>query len=180
MNLQQHLNEFYKENDIPNDGGANDKFFDFKVLGATLKLPNPEFRRKILHIHDLEHILYKCDTSWKGEGFIAGWEIGSGIWKYTPINFLSLWAMAYSLWIHPISVFKGFKEGKKNIGIIDLASPKGALLELTPEVLRKKIKKQDYQPQFLTLEFILWSFLSQVILLAPFIILVVLYFLCRS
>lgn len=180
MTIKELLYQFYAENGIPNEGGSNDLFFDFKILKITFQLPNPEFRRKVIHIHDIEHVLYECDTSWKGEAFIAGWEIGSGMWKHIPLNFLSLWAMGYSLWIYPIVVFKGFKEGSRNRGIIDLELTKEALLDLQPEILKEKIKKDNYQPQFLTLAFIFWGIISQIILLAPLIVLVVLYFLCRS
>ena len=66
MTLDKHLEEFYKENNIPIDGGFNDTSFNFKVFGIKLKLPNPKFRRDAIHIHDLQHVLNHCDTSWKG------------------------------------------------------------------------------------------------------------------
>ncbi|MFT4756031.1 MAG: hypothetical protein ACI91R_000668 [Vicingaceae bacterium] len=33
----------------------------------------------------------------KGEAFISGWEISTGMFKNLPLGFLSLWAMGYSL-----------------------------------------------------------------------------------
>ena len=120
MKVKILLEQFYLNNGIPKNGGANDKTFLFKVFGIALKLPNPQFRRKALYIHDLQHVLNKKDTSWKGEGFIAGWEIGTGMWKHFPLSILALWAMGYSLWIYPKSVFQGFKKGLTNIGIIDM------------------------------------------------------------
>ena len=37
MTLSKHLEEFYKENNIPIDGGFNDTSFNFKVFGINLK-----------------------------------------------------------------------------------------------------------------------------------------------
>ena len=42
-----------------------------KVFGINLRLPNPQFRKDVIHIHDIQHILNNCDITWKGEGFIA-------------------------------------------------------------------------------------------------------------
>ena len=81
MTLSKHLGEFYKENNNPMDGGCNETSFNFKVFGIKLKLPNPKFRLDAIHIHDLQHVLNHCDTSWKGESFISGWEISTGMWK---------------------------------------------------------------------------------------------------
>ena len=71
MTLNKLLSEFYKKNGMPPDGGINKNTFGLKVLGINLKLPNPKFRKDVTHIHDIHHILNKCNTSWKGETFIA-------------------------------------------------------------------------------------------------------------
>ena len=92
MTIKNLLNEFYLENGIPIDGGVDDKTFKFNAFGLTMNLPNPEFRRKSLYIHDIQHVVNNCDISWKGEAFIAGWEIATGMWKHFPIGLLSLWA----------------------------------------------------------------------------------------
>jgi hypothetical protein len=76
-----------------------------KVFFLYLTLPNPKFRKELTHIHDIQYVLNNCDTSWKGEGFISGWEIGTGFWKHFAINLFILWAFGYSLWLYPKSVF---------------------------------------------------------------------------
>ena len=121
MKLDKLLAEFYKKNKIPSDGGVNKNTFEIKVFGIILTLPNPKFRKDVTHIHDIHHLLNKCNTTWKGEAFIAGWEISTGFWKYFPICIFSLWAMGYSIWTHPKTVLKGFKKGLNNIGVIDLS-----------------------------------------------------------
>ena len=179
MTVGELLNEFYIKNGIPQDGGGEDKTFKFKVFGITFTLPNPKFRRDVLHVHDIQHVLNDCDTSWKGEGFIAGWEISTGMFNYFPLGFFSLWAMGYSLWIHPKAVFNGFKKGLNNIGVIELKINKSDFMRMSIEELQKVTKKHKYTDlgtlQFI--KFILWSLLSQIVLLFPLILIsVILWF----
>ena len=179
MTVGELLNEFYVKNGIPQDGGGDGKTFKFKVFGITLTLPNPKFRRDVLHVHDIQHVLNDCDTSWKGEGFIAGWEISTGMFNYFPLGFLSLWAMGYSLWIHPKAVFNGFKKGLNNIGVIELKINKSDFMRMSFEELQKITKKDNHREMgiFPFIEFIFWSLLSQIVLLFPLILIsVILWF----
>ena len=171
MTIEQLLQDFYRENGLPKNGGDNQNTFRIKILGINFKLPNPKFRKDAIHVHDIEHVLNDCDVSWKGEGFISGWEISTGLWKHFPLGLLSLWTMGYSFWVSPKSVFKGFIKGINNIGIIDLKISKeefmqmeyNELIELTSRKNKKRIGFLEY------LQFTIWLVLSQVILFAPLI-----------
>ena len=166
------LIEFYKENGIPENGGIDKDTFEMKVFGVNLKLPNPQFRKDVIHIHDIQHLLNKCDTSWKGEAFITGWEISTGFWKYFPICIFSLWAMGYSFWLHPKAVFIGFKKGLNDIGIIDLKISKSDFMKMEFEELQKITKKERLTEMGIIqwIEFIFWWVISQMIFLFPLII----------
>lgn len=167
------LAEFYKQNDLPEHGGIKDDFVYLSVGKFKIKAPNPEFRKKVVHIHDLAHITHNCDTTWKGEAFVAGWEISTKMWKHLPIGFYSLFAFGYSLWIHPKSVFQGFKKGLFQKGIIHLPQTRNELLAMNQEALellldngrRSEIKFSD------KVNFLLWCFLSQVLLFLPLLLL---------
>lgn len=176
MTLENLLNEFYERNGIPKDGGVDNKTFEFKVFGIKLQLPNPKFRRDALHIHDIQHLLNNCDTSWRGEGFISGWEISTGMGKYFPLGVLSLWAMGYSLWLYPKAVFRGFKKGLNDIGIIELKFSKPEFMAMSFEELKKVTKKQRYTEMGVLqwFEFLFWSLLSQIVLFFPLILVAVL------
>ena len=176
MTLSKHLEEFYKRNNIPIDGGVNDSSFNFKVFGINLKLPNPKFRRDAIHIHDLQHVLNKCDTSWKGESFIAGWEISTGMWKYFPLGLLTLWAMGYGIWLYPKDIYLGYKKGLTNKGIIDLKISKQQFLKMELTELVSLTKKDNPKSSKLiqNFNFIFWVLISQIILLAPIILVLVL------
>ena len=72
VTLEKLLINFYKENGIPEKGGVDKNTFEMDILGIQLNLPNPQFRKDVIHIRDIQQLLNGCDTSWKGEGFIAG------------------------------------------------------------------------------------------------------------
>lgn len=119
--------------------------------------------------------MYECNTSWYGESFISGWEIGSKIWKHYPIGFISLWATGFSLLNYPKQVLKGYKAGLKCRGVIDLDISKKDILQLSTKEVREKITKQ--QPtKFNWLIFIFWCLMSQIVFLFPLLILVLFFY----
>ena len=172
MTVQQVLLEFYTENGLSDNGGIDKDTFELNVFGMNLNLPNPEFRKEVIHIHDIQHILNKCDTSWKGEAFIAGWEISTGLWKYFPIVIFSLWAMGYSFWLHPKEVYRGYKKGLNDIEIIDLKISEIDFMKMEFEELKRITKKDKSTKMGITQWslFIFWWIISQVIFLFPLII----------
>ena len=171
MTISQSLQAFYKKNDFPNDGGESKDYFELKFKLFTLKLPNSQFRKDVIHIHDIQHLLYNCDTSWKGEAFIAGWEIGTKMWKHFPIGFMSLWAMGFSVLNHPKEVLKGYKSGINSKGIIDLKMDKATLLNLSISDLKTIIKK-DKKQSLNWFSFLFWCFISTSVFLFPVLILI--------
>lgn len=171
MTISQSLQAFYTDNNFPADGGESENYFDLKFKFFSLKLPNSQFRKDVIHIHDIQHILYNCDTSWKGEAFIAGWEIGTKMWKHFPIGMMSLWAMGFSLLNHPKEVLKGYKSGINSIGIIDLEIDKKALLNLSIDELKSIIQKKKTK-NLNWFSFLFWFFVSEVVFLFPLLILI--------
>jgi hypothetical protein len=174
MTLDKLLAEFYKRNGIPENGGINEDTFEIKVLGMILTLPNPRFRKDVTHIHDIAHILNKQNTTWKGEAFIAGWEISTGFWKYFPICTFSLWAMGYSFWFQHKAVFLGFKKGLNVIGIIDLKISKPKLIKTEYSQLIKITTKEKTIKMGIVewIQFLFWLLISQIIFLFPFILII--------
>jgi len=161
MTISTLLNEFYRKNNLSEEGGENDNYFYLKFKFFSLKLPNSQFRKDVIHIHDIQHVLYDKDVTWKGEAFIAGWEIATGMWKYFPIGMMSLWAMGFSLLMYPKEVFKGYGKGLKTIGIIDLKMKKEELLKLSVLELEKRIEKKEVE-KMSSLKYVLFAFWSLV------------------
>lgn len=178
MNLQQHLNDFYVQHNIPENGGEDHKTFEVPLPFLKLILPNFSWRKKMLYIHDLEHILNHQDTTWRGEIFIASWEIATGFWKYFPICIFPLWTMGWGLWKHPSSVFSGFKKGSQDVGIAELSISKERILQLSLAELQNLILGKKQVSKYLKLRFLFFTFISQIIFLAPIIVsaLILFYF----
>ncbi|WP_420552485.1 hypothetical protein [Tenacibaculum aiptasiae] len=177
MTIAEALQGFYTKNNLLKNGGEDESTFELKFKLFTLKLPNSQFRKDIIHIHDIQHVLYNCDTTWKGEAFIAGWEIATGMWKKLPIGIMSTWAMGFSLLNYPKDVYRGYKAGLKVIGIIDLNLSKEELLQFSIEDLKKRIKKKGQNKMDFTqiVYFIFWVLFSLFIFLFPFSLLPLLF-----
>lgn len=157
MTIDTLLKDFYRKNNLSEKGGEKDDWFYLKFKFFNLKLPNSQFRKDVIYIHDVQHVLYDCDTTWKGEAFIAGWEVATGMWKHIPIGIMSLWAMGFSLLNYPKEVFKGYMEGLKTIGLIDLKIEKETLLKLSVLELKKLIHKKESKRKDI-LKYMLFSF----------------------
>lgn len=169
MNLREYLNNFYQTYNIPEEGGIDDKTFEVPLPFFTLVLPNFSWRKRMLYVHDLEHILNNQDTTWQGEIFIASWEISTGFLKNFPILLFPLWTMGWGLWAHPKSVFRGFRKGNTDKGIAHLDIEKTKLLELDLFQLQQlTLNKRENRPHlFYFFKFLGWSVLSQLIFLSP-------------
>ncbi|MBP1676066.1 MAG: hypothetical protein H6Q20_625 [Bacteroidetes bacterium] len=173
MTLKEELDAFYIRYNIPENGGEDDKTFEVPLPGFTLRLPNYNWRRRMLHVHDLEHIVNQQDTTWRGEMYIASWEIATGFWRYFPISTFPFWTMGFGLWKHPVSVFRGFMQGCRDKGIATLGMPKDEILKLTADELKQRIKGKARlrAPLLRYLKFGFFAFVAQLYFLLPFILL---------
>ncbi|TCI85190.1 hypothetical protein [Tenacibaculum sp. M341] len=169
MIVSEKLQQFYNNNNLDTDGGENQDFFILKFRLFSLKLPNSDFRKKVVYIHDIQHVLFDCDISWKGESFIAGWEIATGIWKHFPINIMAFWAAGFSFLNYPKEMIRGYKTGLKYNGIIDLDISKEELLKLPLEEVRKLVLKKK-PTQFNFLIFIFWLFIAECVFFFPLMV----------
>ncbi len=174
MTISSALTQFHIDNNLPKNGGENDDFFYLHLNFFSLKFPNPNFRKKVIHIHDIQHILYDCDTSWKGESFIAGWEIATGMWKHFPICLFSISAMGLGLFLFPKEVYKGYKTGLQCNSLLNLDMEKEKLLNLEIEELKNRIqkKKKVEMNGFQQSLYLLWTVISIITFLFPAIVLV--------
>ncbi len=177
MTVAQALEQFYTKNELPKNGGINENTFQLKFRFFSLTLPNSQLRKDLIHIHDIQHILYNCDTSWKGESFISGWEVATGLWKQIPVGLMSLWAMGFGLLNYPKEIFNGYKAGLQCHGIVDLQLTKDELLQLSIKELEEKIYKEKpiKMNTFQWVIFSLWVLISELIFFFPLVLLVILY-----
>ena len=148
MLIREALGQFYKQHNIPDEGGVEMSSFTVPLGWFSLRLPNPQWRRDKLHIHDIEHILNAQDTSWRGEVFIASWEIATGFWRYFPVCIFPLWAIGLGWWILPASVVRGFRRGLTDTGIAAQKLTKTQLYALTVDELRLRVLQTRNSPGF--------------------------------
>ena len=173
MTIAQKLDRFYTENNLAENGGENEDFFSLQFKYFSLKLPNSDFRKKIVYIHDIQHILFDCDTTWKGEAYIAGWEIATGIWKHFPIGIMSIWAMGFSFLIHPKEVIKGYKKGLKYHGLIDQNISKESIMNLSLDEVNELLLKNN-PSNFSKTKLIIWLTIALLFFFGPFMLLIAL------
>ena len=175
MKIGVLLEEFYDENNIPN-GGIDKDTFELKLFGFSINVPNPEFRKRVTYIHDLHHLINKKDTSWKGEAYISGWEIATGIGKHFPVCLLSIWAMGYSLWLFPREVFVGYKEGLKYHGPIGMNISKAEYMQMNLQQLKAVLMREKPAKMDLVhwIYFLFFVILGQVLFALPAIALITL------
>lgn len=177
MTLREHLNQFYKTYNIPAEGGVNDKTFEVPLPLFTLTLPNFPWRKRMLYVHDLEHILNEQDTSWNGEIFIASWEISTGYYKNFPVIIFPLWTMGWGMWTHLNTVFRAFRKGSTDKGIARLNIEKGKILNMDLAKLQSLTLNHRQRTRFsFYIRFVGWGFISQVVFLSPLLFLLLLLF----
>ena len=174
MTLRDYLDQFYQNNNIPPKGGLDDKTFEVPLPHFTLTLPNFGWRKRMLYIHDLEHILNLQDTSWQGEMFIASWEISTGFYKNFPIIVFPLWTMGWGLWKHPRTVFRAFRKGNSDRGIARLNLEQEELLQMELHQLQLLTlnNRQNSNRFSFYAKLIGWILISQLVFLLPLIVLV--------
>ena len=126
----------------------------------------------MLYIHDLEHILNEQDTTWKGEMYIASWEISTGLWTSFPLIIFPLWTMGWGIWKHPTAVFGGFRSGHTKTGIANLDIPKEQILEMSLSQLKAitKAKKTDHSNLYFYTKLTTWILVSQLVFWLPLIL----------
>jgi hypothetical protein len=111
MTIQQELENYWHQNGLPQNGGADDLFNEAKIGKFSFKYPNLD--GKALILHDLNHLITGYETNWEGECQVSAWELASGgrigyprTWIY-PISLVFL-----GIIICPLKTLKAFKNGR--------------------------------------------------------------------
>lgn len=85
-----------------------------KIGPITIPFPNPSARRRIVYLHDVNHILSGYDTTYGGEGEVSAWELASGFPRHCWIGyFYAPIAFTAGLFVAPLRMWKAWKRGRK-------------------------------------------------------------------
>ena len=110
-------------------------WISFPVFGWKILFFPTWGRWGALPLHDVNHILSGCDTTWKGEFEIAGWELASGGCGWHLLYWLDrISTFVIGLVVTPRSVLRGLSSGRGHRNTFRL--PKGRVLEMDFDDLR--------------------------------------------
>jgi hypothetical protein len=110
MTILDELKQYWKNQNLPSDGGAKDKFNEAKIGKFSFKYPNLD--GKALILHDINHLITGYKTNWTGECEVSAWELASGGRKGYPRTWIYPISLVFlGLIICPIRTFKAYKAG---------------------------------------------------------------------
>ena len=171
LNLQQtvgrSIKDFYEKHDFGDDGGINKKYAWIKFGFFSIPIPNFESRKVNVYLHDVNHIVTEQDTTWKGESAVSAWEVASGGWNNLFIPWLlTLWAMGLGVVFYNKSTLAAFSKGLTMHNSLASGLTKNEIFSMSVAELQKTLSGK---PKALKNP-LLWSVLSLVVFISPFII----------
>ncbi len=87
-------------------------------------------------LHDVNHMLSGCDTSWRGELEIAAWELASGGCGWHLLYWIDrISFFAFGLVVAPRPALRGFRRGRAQRNVYRL--PKRRVLEMEIDDVRR-------------------------------------------
>jgi hypothetical protein len=129
------------ESGITADGGASDRWVVLRFGRIPAPFPNTSGRRKILALHDVNHLVAGVSSGNVGEAEISAWELASGgCGQYLAAWALDLAGMLMGL-VWPIHVIRAFAAGRtmRNAYAFDAAE----ILDKDLSELRQVLTRSD-------------------------------------
>lgn len=137
----QILQVFYKEHDLPADGGFSEPRAKVKLTDRIhLYIPNIDARRIVLLQHDVHHLLTGYTTILKDELEISSWEVGSGCGKYWFGWAINMQGLMLGLLIRFGGVFRAFVRGRHSMNLYHNPIEKAKLKNMTIKEIESIIK----------------------------------------
>jgi len=119
MILRDARAEHFRRHGLGADGGYAAPWVKFRIGPVVIPVPNTAARKEALPLHDLHHIATGYDTSWRGEGEIAAWELGAGCGRYAAAWMLNLAAIWVGIAIAPRRTWRAFWRGRRTRTLYD-------------------------------------------------------------
>jgi hypothetical protein len=144
MTVSDELKNYWKENNLPVDGGASETFNKAQIGRFYFRYPN--LNGTALLLHDINHFLTGYPTTWKGEFQVSAWELSSGGRKGFPTTWIYPISLAIlGLLFYPLQTVSAYKNGKnqKNAFVIHGLTD---IFSLTIDELRNYSTKKTLPP----------------------------------
>lgn len=111
MKVSDALKMFYGSQKLGREAFEDD-FNWANFNGIQVPYPNLPWRKKMMHLHDVNHVLTEYDTSWIGEGEIAAFELASGYPGKTAVAYLyAPFSLAIGFLFSPSRIIQAFRRG---------------------------------------------------------------------
>lgn len=139
MTVEEALTVFFGAEHLGRE--AYENAVNYATIGLiTFPVPNPAARRRIVYLHDVNHILSGYDTSWAGEGEVSAWELASGFpahcrigYFYAPLTF------AVGLIVAPKRLWSAWLRGRKEKNSCYAPLSREEMMATTVSDLRKML-----------------------------------------
>jgi len=108
------------------------------ILGLPFTFPNTKGRKRIVHLHDLHHVLTGYRTNWTGETEISAWELRAGCYSFTAYALNGL-GVILGVFIAPVRAARAFcaAAGQRTLYRDNIAYD--SLLQMTVGEARKRL-----------------------------------------
>ena len=160
----QLLPAFYKQYNLPADGGQNDSYVKVEMNDKIhFYIPNFDARRRAVLKHDVHHIITGYPSELKGEAEIAAWEIASGCSNYWAALLINSQGLLMGCAFYPLSTFKAFKKGRRTSNLYKNQFSEEEFLNMKVSELKKHLKLTDYDEKQKTTISDLFSFIGWIL-----------------
>lgn len=140
ITVKEALPVFYKNYNLPPDGGTNDASVKIELLkGFYMYIPNPDARKKVVLKHDIHHLITGYTGLLKGETEISAWELSTGCtgnWVAFTIN---TYGMMMGVPFNLRGIWKAWLRGKRTRNLYHEKYDDKELLNQTVGELKKEL-----------------------------------------
>jgi hypothetical protein len=113
LTLREARAVFYRGNGCAQDGGAHDQTWSpLACRDLKVYLPNFQWRRRALPLHDLHHVITGYEFSPRGEFQVAAWEFAAGRYPSALSTFFCLPLVCLGAAVIPRKTFAAFIRGR--------------------------------------------------------------------
>lgn len=173
LTLREARDVFYRGNNFALDGGVHDRHWSpLACRDLKVHLPNFQWRRRALPLHDLHHVITNYEFSPHGEFQMAAWEFAAGRYPSALSTVFCLPLVSLGAAVIPRKTFVAFVRGRHSKTLY-FARNVDALLDRTVDDVRR-----EYLPaEAVTADardwgaFVLLVAMSSVVLMSPLAVL---------
>jgi hypothetical protein len=173
MRIADAIEDYYRSHGLPADGGVSGAWFQVHIGPLSIPLPNIPARRRVIFLHDVNHLITGYDTTFSGgEMEIGAFEVGASCGRYLVAWYLDLSVLALGLLVNPRGVFAGFVRGRRSASLYQQDLGAETLRAMTVAEVRSLLRLDADRGPVRWRErigFVAWSTVAIPVLLSPLV-----------